>query len=393
MIDKVLITNVAALKKKYGVQGYRAIRSEVRSLVSADWDLRRLTTKLIDVSDVSQMKKFRTRRVSNADSEWENKTAVDAVYAALLPHYVVLLDGPDVIPHIKLVNPIPADDDGDIPSDLSYASDAPYSGRNAAEYAIVTRVVGRIPGATGTDDPSFLIAQLKAAGAAKSRPRKHYLPHFSISAYIWRKSTELSVDNVFHSAPTNLSPPTDSSRVRTKLAPLSHFINCHGRKDDSNFYGQRGSQIAIAMTSDDVVKGARRNTVDGAECCFGAQLFAPTQSGEVPIANAYLNAGAIGFFGSTTTSYGSPKGNGSADLMVQYFLIDVLSGSSIGRACLYARQRFVQSQLMESPVNLKTLAQFLLLGDPSVQPVRGTEETNLRLKSRSENFLSRMNRM
>ncbi len=63
-------------------------------------------------------------------------------------------------------------------------------------------------------------------------------------------------------------------------------------------------------------------------------------------------------------------GNGSADLIAQYFLIDVLGSTSIGRACLQARQKFVYSQKMENPVNLKTLAQFILLGDPSLQPVR-----------------------
>ncbi len=331
MIDKVLITNAAAQKRKYGVQGYRAIQRAVRLLVSADRE-KGLTTRQVDVSDASQMKKLRTRPVSDARSEWQNKAAVDGVYAALMPHYVVLLDGPDVIPHIRLTNPIPPDDDGYIPSDLPYASDEPFRGRDAAKYVIVTRVVGRIPGATGTNDPAFLIGQLKAAASAKSRPRKHYLPHFSISAYIWRKSTEVSTDNIFRTVPTRLSPPADSRRVHEKLAPLSHFINCHGRKDDANFYGQRGRKIAIAMTSDDVVKGARRNTVVSAECCFGAHLFSPKVLGKVPIATAYLNAGAVGFFGSTTTAYGSLQGNGSADLIAQYFLIDVLSGSSIGRA-------------------------------------------------------------
>jgi hypothetical protein len=36
--------------------------------------------------------------------------------------------------------------------------------------------------------------------------------------------------------------------------------------------------------------------------------------------------------------------------------------------------KVVRSQKMENPVNLKALAQFILLGDPSLQPVRAEEQ-------------------
>jgi hypothetical protein len=157
--------------------------------------------------------------------------------------------------------------------------------------------------------------------------------------------------------------------VSKLLAPLAHFINCHGGTTDPKFYGQHGSQTPVSMTSDDVTRGASRHTIVAAECCFGAQLFDPTWAGgKMPIVNAYLDAGAIAFFGSTNVAYGPPEGNGAADLLTQYFLIDVLGAASVGRACLQARQKFVQSQKMEDPINLKTLAQFILLADPSLQP-------------------------
>ncbi len=125
------------------------------------------------------------------------------------------------------------------------------------------------------------------------------------------------------------------------------------------------------MTSDDVLKGARRNTVIAAECCYGAQLFDPAAaSGKWPVSNAYFGVGAVAFFGSTTIAYGPSEGNSSADLITQYFMINVLAKASVGRACAQARQRFVLTQKMEDPVNLKTLGQFILLGDPSLQPVR-----------------------
>ena len=51
----------------------------------------------------------------------------------------------------------------------------------------------------------------------------------------------------------------------------------------------------------------------------------------------YLLDGAAGFFGSTTTAYGPPSGNGQADIIMQDFLKHVLSGASLGRAALQAR--------------------------------------------------------
>ena len=94
------------------------------------------------------------------------------------------------------------------------------------------------------------------------------------------------------------------------------------------------------MTSDDVTKGAKPDTVVAAECCYGAQLFNPNDAdGSLPMSNAYLGAGAAGYFGSTTIAYGPATGNGAADLLAQYFLINVLAGASLGRAPACKRGR------------------------------------------------------
>ena len=108
-----------------------------------------------------------------------------------------------------------------------------------------------------------------------------------------------------------------------------------------------------------------------AECCYGAELYDPAVAdGHAGICNTYLAEGAYGFFGSSTIAYGPPEGNGQADLICQYFLERVLPGASLGRAALEARQRFVRAGTRCSiRSDLKTLAQFSLLGDPSIHPV------------------------
>jgi hypothetical protein len=88
------------------------------------------------------------------------------------------------------------------------------------------------------------------------------------------------------------------------------------------------------------------------------------------ICNAYLGEGAYGFLGSTTIAYGPSTGQGQADLLCQFFVASVLDGASLGRATLEAWQHFVSRYSHTDPSDLKTAVQFLLLGDPSVQPVK-----------------------
>jgi hypothetical protein len=71
--------------------------------------------------------------------------------------------------------------------------------------------------------------------------------------------------------------------------------------------------------------------------------------------------------GSTCTAYGPSTTNGDADLICRFFLESAIAGASFGRALLEARLRFVQEVNPLNPVELKTLAQFVLLGDPSLR--------------------------
>ncbi len=78
--------------------------------------------------------------------------------------------------------------------------------------------------------------------------------------------------------------------------------------------------------------------------------------------------------GSSTIAYGPADSNALADLLTQYFIKSILNGASTGRAFLEARQQFLSvSGPQLDPYELKTLAQFYLLGDPSLQPALSEE--------------------
>ena len=94
MNDKIIVTNLGALKKKYGANGLAKIRVAVKALISAD-KVRGLQTRLIALDRASDMKKVHGSRVSAADNCQQNKKAIDAIYATLRPDYLLIRRLPD----------------------------------------------------------------------------------------------------------------------------------------------------------------------------------------------------------------------------------------------------------------------------------------------------------
>jgi Peptidase family C25 len=371
MVDKLILTNRSVLKAKYGT-GLSKIDAALKALVAAD-KARDLATKVVDLGDAVQMKALKAPAVKDSTDPAQNKAAIDGVYNASTPDYVVLLGAIDVIPHQDVRNPVyspPDDDDRYAFGDLPYACDKPY-GREAADFTGPTRVVGRIPDLNGGTDPAYIVGLLSAAASWAGRPRSQYERPFGITAWVWRGSTGLSLKAVFGSA-TDLKtiPPGGPSWPAPYFSRRSHFINCHGAPVDFHFYGQKGTDYPPSLDATLVAGKVAQGTVVAAECCYGAQLYAPKKAkGQAGISSTYLAGGAHGFFGSSTIAYGPANGNGSADLICQFFLKHILEGASLGRAALQARQDFARSAATLDPTDLKTLAQFSLLGDPSITPV------------------------
>ena len=369
--DKVIITNMAALKDKYQA-GAGRVEQAIRRLIAAD-SKRGLNTLLVAIDSVADMAAVQGQAVADRLDQRAVKLAVDAVYDAYEPDYIMLLGAPDIVPHQDLKNPVydpQGDDDKVVPSDIPYACEAPYS-RQPADFVGPTRVVGRLPDLVGSKDPSYLVSLLGTAARHTARPRSEYQKYFSVSAEVWKASTALSLTRIFgNSTALASSPPKGPAWTPAQLGRRVHFINCHGSPEDPNFYGQRGSSYPIAHTAKKLVKKIMNGTVVAVECCYGAQLYDPADADMEPgICSTYLRDGAYGFFGSSTIAYGPSEGNGQADLICQYFIDEVLDGASLGEATLKARHRFVQAYTHLDPTDLKTMVQFYLLGDPSVHAV------------------------
>jgi hypothetical protein len=370
-IDKVIITNMGALREKYGKSMPR-IEGALLRLVAADGK-RGLETKVVAVDSAADMEAVGSRQVADKDDQKQVKTAVDAVNQAYRPDYLMILGAPDIFPHQDLRNPAydpQGDDDRVVPSDLPYACEAPYS-KDPRKFVGPTRVVGRLPDLLGTADPAYLVFLLGTAARHKIRARSDYQKYFSVTAEVWKGSTSLSLTKLFGSSDAMAtSPPKGPAWTPAQLGRRVHFINCHGAPSDPNFYGQRGNSYPVAHSTKRLIKKIMNGTVIAVECCYGAELYDPADSEmQAGICSTYLRDGAYGYFGSSTIAYGPSEGNGQADLICQYFLNEVLEGASLGDAALRARHRFAQAYTHLDPVDLKTLVQFHLLGDPSIHAV------------------------
>ncbi len=377
--DKVIVTHMAALGAKYTPAGMTALTAALKKLIAADLN-RGLDTVVIDLASAADAKKYKFKAVPLATvrNAKLHKQAIDKIYAALeRPAYLMLLGAIDVIPHVPLKNPLFGRDDPDATadSDLPYACDTAY-GVDPRKFIAPSRVVGRLPDINGGKDAAYLVGLIDTAAGYTERPAAKYNAYFGLSAKVWAKSTQTSLTAVFgQAAALQQSPPVlFPAPAPNGLGALAHFINCHGADSSPQFYGQAvdDGPTPAALDAGQLTGKVTEGTVVAAECCFGAQLYDPAVA-LVPagICNAYLKEKAYGFFGSSTIAYGPAAGNDLADLVCGYFLKHVREGSSLGRAALQARLDYVQSlNGVVTACALKTLAQFSLLGDPALTPVR-----------------------
>jgi hypothetical protein len=371
MDDKVIVTHRSTLTAKYGAKGLAKVRAALGALVAADKN-RGVNARVVYLDDAATMKKLGAKPLDSATDCRAAKAAIDGVFKALKPDYLMILGAPDVVPHQDLANPAfgAGDDDRTAWGDLPYACDAGYD-RDPAKFVGPTRVVGRLPDLMGATEPSHLIALLKTAANWKSRQASDYAAYFGLSAFVWQGSTRLSLDNIFgNDSGLLLAPPKGPKYPGGQLGARMHFINCHGGPAAPEFYGQKGNKYPTSLSTKATTGAIHEGTLASIECCYGGELYDSVTLGlDMPICQSYLRQGTYGYLGSTTIAYGPADDNGAADLICQYFLLNVLGGASIGRAALMARQQFVEHSAQMDPIDLKTLAQFCLYGDPSVHAV------------------------
>lgn len=392
--DKLIVSNRSALVKKYGSK-HKTFLKDLTAIKNFD-KKRKMSTEIVFLDDATAMKKYKVPPVKDPADQRQNKAAIDALFKHFQPNYLVIAGAQDVVPFQELDNLISGEDDEDelIPSDLPYACEAPYH-TDPAKFIAPTRVVGRLPDIPGSKDPAYFHSLVKDVLASKPVKDKDYRKYFSVSVYDWRLSTQESLHNIFgENKLMQISPVSGPKWTAAQMKAKTHFINCHGSLDDHCYYGQRGSNYPEALNAGMLAKMITKGTIAAAECCYGAQLYNPqeTETSQMSVANTYLINHAIAFMGSSTIAYGPTEGQGLADIITQDFLINTIKGASTGRALLEARQSFLDKMGPTlDPYELKTIAQFNLLGEPSVVPVASRAATRSMsvAKNNRDNMISK----
>jgi hypothetical protein len=121
MDDKIIVTNGAALKAKYGSTGLTKIGQAVDALIKADAK-RGIKSRLVFLDRAATMSSFNESAVTDPADPKQNKNAIDAIFRKANPEYLMILGAIDVVPHQDIKNPAfdPPDDpdpnaDGDLP--------------------------------------------------------------------------------------------------------------------------------------------------------------------------------------------------------------------------------------------------------------------------------------
>jgi hypothetical protein len=389
-LKKIIISSKKNMQAKYGKK-FSVVEKLLNDLVTAD-KKRNLDTRIVFIDDPESAKKAGISPVASV-TRLSAKRAVDKLYNKTHAAYIALFGAQDIFPFQEIVNPA-QDEDEVIPSDLPYACNSPY-GTKISAFTGPSRVVGRIPDIPDQADIVYLRTVVSTIIKYKPVKAEKLMEYFSLTAAVWNKSTQKSLKNIFgNSLNLKKSPPSVTGYSASVLDPLIHFYNCHGSPVDSKYYGQSGNNFPTAIDSSDLNGKISSGTVVAAECCYGAQVYNPEDADVnlLSIANTYFMNRAIGFMGSSTIAYGPADSQGLADLITQYFIKNILRGASSGRAMLEAWQKFISASGSHvDPYELKTLVQFYLLGDPSLQPVieESTTSEKMTIENRRINLSSK----
>ncbi|HEU0008001.1 MAG TPA: hypothetical protein VFS12_18600, partial [Terriglobia bacterium] len=244
---KLIVTHQGQLAKKYKSQDVKRIDKAVASLIAKD-KARQVTTHYLHLDNQSAMKRYGVAAVSGTVTPDKCKKAIDALFAALSPDYLVLLGSGDVIPYFKVPNPSQdpgGDDDNDVPTDNPYACSRPFQKAKRQSYLIPDRVVGRIPDLPGKNpDPAWLLDYLKVAEAWKLSTTQDYSDDLFVCCDEWKKAGAECVAYLSRQAKRlMISPPVTEKAASTlakRYGARLQMIKCHGASFDSNFYGQKG---------------------------------------------------------------------------------------------------------------------------------------------------------
>ncbi len=386
---KLSVTVQAALVAKYSAPALGKINVALLAWIAAE-KARGITTVHVALDDAVVMAAHGVKAVAGRVTALKVKRAIDALARKLAPDYFVLIGGDDVLPYFHVRNPSydpQGDTDRMVPTDNPYACSAGYRSKSLKSYLVPDRVLGRIPdlpAGAGAGDPAWIVEALKTATGWSVKSPGFYATAYAACCDQWKGAGLATMQYLgLPAADLLLSPPVVDAAptLRSRLARTVHFTKCHGAEFNANFFGQKGQSYPEVLFSGTLQGRVPRGALAAAMCCYGAQVYSPSDplaapAGALPMAMTYLAGGAAGFMGATKIAWVGLQVMMCADWIVASYLKKAVSGASLGRAMLEAKQDYMQYLVNQGQradtADEKTMIEFVLLGDPALQPVAST---------------------
>lgn len=295
---------------------------------------------------------------------------------------VVILGGPDIVPFFPIRSPqflVPPDQDAPLFSDDPYVAFDRHNAFYKPECAI-----GRLPDG-GPDDPDLLIDLLARSTAYhRAAPPQAPTPLGLTEAHRRDESGRIfgfSSNSLYPCPPYGLP---GCQRVSEPITPdwlqafNLHYYNAHGTRSNTLWYvqcningcTQRCDHRRIPLLMADAIP-ALANAWIFSTAGYGARLTAPA---DLNLNLQFLRRGAIGYIGSTASTYSALAGSPleAADRLAQAFF-DGMRQNMQGRTRLSVGELVKRAKLgytARDSFDCKTLVEFVLLGDPTLIPFR-----------------------
>lgn len=369
--DFLIVSNREALAGKYGTENGRAIEGKLANLAKAARDNDGLSSRVEFIS---------ARDGKSALSQ------INFLLAESRARYLLIVGGDSIVPFQQVANPLLAKQDVAVfafiaKQDSEVPSDYPYArGGKVA--------VGRIHDGSDSkagSSPAILpmldyaikahAAQIPETSLEKIISADNYGPYLDEMFSTQKSPRKAAVSPpLFYYA---LSPPSTDGDAGKVIALIGTgriaYLSLHGNDPGESqlFAGRENDANYAVITAALAKKGAVENKFFLADSCYGAT---PMRTAEESIPVALLSRGALGFIGSTTSSFSnsdalrtasdSQAGSlGVSNALLYYAARGISEGKRQGDALNAARVRLDAADALDR----LTIVQFILNGDPTLR--------------------------
>ena len=279
---------------------------------------------------------------------------------------ILLVGGPEIVPHAHVNNPVPFDEDKTIASDNPYGCLTPEPDREMLPDVPVGRMAGD---ATGSFDT---LAAHIAHTTAFHRARPVRSGACAVGSQVWNLATTRVAQTISATAIEQSPSFVATTSTVAMFGTRRLFVNLHGFPENESWHGQGAEGLAPCITPEALLTADLKGAVIFASNCYGAHIAGKTSRTSCALRS--VANGALAFIGATCFSFGAGSHATTsvlfADRLGQLFFAAHLTGLTAGEALRKARREYVIESLAAANTlpsrEYKTAMQFILLGDPTL---------------------------